>query len=191
MVNIAFLIHFLIHSFAPPPTPPTHLVRLGHLRGSHKLRIPALSILPFIFLLPSMELPLALLSSLAGFLPLRIFDRLLSFSSLKFQHFLKILAPTPLLVLLLLLFSMRFFLPSPPLPHPNPYPHPTTTSSTHSSPKPDPQSGANARGLWAVYMKLGLDTKDVTGRLFQALPASTDSNLRSRKGLKAHPCLRL
>ena len=35
----------------------------------------------------------------------------------------------------------------------------------------------------AVYMKLGLDTKDVTGRLIFHLPASIDSNLRSERDL--------
>ena len=119
MVNIAFLIHFFIHSFTPSSTPLTHLWWAWASQGSHKLRLLLLISSLFIFLLPSMGAS-ALLSSLAGFLPLRIFDRLLSFPSLKFQHFLKILAPSPLLVLLLLLFSMWFFFsPVPPPPPPD------------------------------------------------------------------------
>ena len=119
MVNIAFLIHFFIHSFTPSSTPLTHLWWAWASQGSHKLRLLLLISSLFILLLPSMGAS-ALLSSLAGFLPLRIFDRLLSFPSLKFQHFLKILAPSPLLVLLLLLFSMWFFFsPVPPPPPPD------------------------------------------------------------------------
>ena len=145
MVNIAFLIHFLIHSFTPSSTPPTHLWWAWASQGSRKLRILLLIVPLFIFLLPSMG-ALALLSSLAGFLPLRIFDRLLSFPSLKFQHFLKILAPTPLLVLLLLLFSMWFFSSQSSLPHPTPTPTPPPPALHTQVPNLITSRGANARG---------------------------------------------
>lgn len=183
MVNIVFLIHFFIHSFTPSSTPLTHLWWAWASQGSHKLRILLLIVSLFIFLLPSVG-AFALLSSLAVFLPLRIFDRLLSFPSLKFQHFLKILAPSLLLVLLLLLFSMWFFSSQSPLPHPHQIY--TLKSQTWS-----PVGEQMPKEPQAIYMKLGLDTKDVTGRWIFHLPASTDSNLRSERDLKAHPCLRL
>lgn len=162
MVNIVFLIHFFIHSFTPSSTPLTHLWWAWASQGSHKLRILLLIVSLFIFLLPSVG-AFALLSSLAVFLPLRIFDRLLSFPSLKFQHFLKILAPSLLLVLLLLLFSMWFFSSH------------TPTRSTHSSPRPDHQSGSKCpRSLrqstwsWVWILKMSQDDG-----YFIFLPAQT------------------
>lgn len=174
-------IHFLRNSFDTP---------VARLRIS---RIPEVKILllivpVFLFLLPRLG-ALALLSILAWFPPSGIFVRLLSFPSLKFQHFLNILAQTHSPVLFIFYsccFPCDSFLPPLPL---LPPPHCTSLSPGR---KPNPQRRAGTYRASGDLKEAGFGCCRCPGTTAISFYCQiSHSSLRSARDLKAHPGLRL
>lgn len=161
--------HFFLNSFDTPMVRPTIS------------RVPQVKILLLIFsLFISLLLrlgALALVSILAWFRPFGIFVRLLSFPSLKFQHFLKTLAQTHFPVFFIpVVFNAILFSPI------SPFPYPHTAHLYPQDPNLIPSGGQAPQGPRVTQMKQGSDPADVTGQLLFHSAAGVHIQISGAKG---------